>query len=385
MSISLKDINEKTEMHPDLIKAFYSSGLMGNPLGQGVIRQGFDSFNKFGTQWDKKYCDNTLLGKFAQAIELSKTTENENPPGTMTTTELIRSETGFIETEQDSGWIAQLYIRPNPNFYANPNVLNVIGPSRLKLTCRIEIDVEKPMIGYVYPNPEGDLALVMLINPIGGRIKENTFDQSYDIISPILDELAFKYDQQIPIAHHIIVGIPSGKINTSFPKPAPAQTIVDSSVILKKCSVLELEQAIALYREGISSNQVFHQFLTFWRVYENILAIRAKFASNSSLSIDSVRSNSKFVIEKIPDVFAFREFQGRNFAAFKDIFRKSYRDAIAHGALSGRDIITGSSYKQTHDVSTRIPFMRYIARTSLSNTRLMIEQYKYNTEAHELK
>lgn len=92
--------------------------------------------------------------------------------------------------------------------------------------------------------------------------------RAYDVINPILDDIAFQYDQPLPIAQSLIVGVPSGSMLFSLPKPPPVGHL-DTFVWADYESRAKLRNAISLYREGISSNNPFHQFLTLWKAFES--------------------------------------------------------------------------------------------------------------------
>ena len=102
------------------------------------------------------------------------------------------------------------------------------------------------------------------------------FDAAYDVASPILDELSFGYDQPLPAAQSLVVGIPSGTINVFYPQHQALEAAELRDTVLPSCPHPELRDAVALNREGISSNNPFHSFFALWRAYENALEVRVR-------------------------------------------------------------------------------------------------------------
>ena len=181
---------------------------------------------------------------------------------------------------------------------------------------------------------------------------------------PILDELSAKYDLPLPIAHSLIVGIPSGLTNTSFPNIPKLKIIDRSEEILSTCSYPELRDAVALYREGISSNNVFHSFLDLWKSYENATQFLAGWRKQHKQNDVKVHS------EVIPSFFAFRDSKGLSFDQARQRLNRPYRVALRHAGdiKNGRPLTTASA-EDLLNVSYQIPLVRYMASSTLKNVR----------------
>ena len=181
---------------------------------------------------------------------------------------------------------------------------------------------------------------------------------------PILDELSAKYDLPLPIAHSLIVGIPSGLTNTSFPNIPKLKIIDRSEEILAACPYPELRDAVALYREGISSNNVFHSFLALWKAYENANQVRAGWRKQHKQNDVKVHS------EVIPSFFAFSDSKGLSLDQARQRLNRPYRVALTHAGdiKNGRPLTTASA-EDLLNVSYQIPLVRYMASSTLKNVR----------------
>ncbi len=191
----------------------------------------------------------------------------------------------------------------------------------------------------------------------------DAFEAAYDVVGPLLDELSFEYDLPLPVAHSLIVGIPSGLTNTSFPKIPKVKTLDRGGEIVPVCPHPELRDAVALYREGVSSNNPLHSFLTLWKVYENACQVRGAWRNRHR------RRDRKIRPEIIPSYFAFSDFKGLNFDQARKRLKEQYRVPLAHGDDRGVKPRTGASAKDVMDVSYKVPLVRYMAHVVLENVR----------------
>lgn len=80
---------------------------------------------------------------------------------------------------------------------------------------------------------------------------------------------------------------------------AKVKEIESGAEILPRCPYPELRDAYALYREAVSSNNPFHAFLTFWKVYEEAMYVRKGWGAKHKRSDTRVRE------EVFPDLFVF--------------------------------------------------------------------------------
>ena len=350
-------VMQRLRMPPQVLNAFLKSGLLGDFSEEGVSKVGVEQFERFGTQWGSELAERLtpdLDRTFPQGIA-----GGHQPPNTYTQIQISHYESPEV-VEQDTGWVAQFFLRPNRHFYPDPCALALIGPLYLRLPERRQVS-GTPFPTYLYPDPSGSLAMIMVIGTSNSG--KNPIEIAYDIVVPILDELSLKYDQPLPIAHSLTIGIPSGVITVDVPKHPPIKTIAATDNILPVCPYPELQDAVALYREGISSNNPFHQFLTLWKVYENATRIRGNWRRQYKIK------DIKVIQEVFPDLFAFGTVKGQTFEQAKQDLNDAYRNAIAHGDLSKGKPRTAASSSDYVDVWTKVPIMRYMARIVLENVR----------------
>ena len=236
------------------------SGLLGDFYDDGLPAIGLEHLQKYGTQWRPE-----LGVRHAPYHNLPFEPSNlihEQPPNTYTQLQISYDDSREF-SDKDITWLAQFYLKPNPYFYPDPTALALIGDIPLKLERAREVTGAQ-LPTYLYPDPTGSLAIVMVEGAAGTG--QDAFETAYDVVIPILDELSLRYDVPLPVAHTITVGIPSGVVTVNVPKAPAIKTIGDAIPIEPRCTFPELSDAVALYREAISSNNPFHQFLTLWKV-----------------------------------------------------------------------------------------------------------------------
>jgi hypothetical protein len=236
----------------------------------------------------------------------------------------------------------------------------------------------------LYPHPSGYLGLVVvegLERPLKGAQKE-----AYDVAMPLLDEVSTRYDVPLPVAQSLAVRVPSGTIHLYFPHRPKAREIGSDAEILPRCPHPELRSAYALYREAVSSNNPFHAFLAFWKVYEEVVYVRKGWGAKHK------RSDTKVREEVFPDLFAFgarpeelanppedseelrkmyeEQLRGRKFEVAVEMLRGTHRTALAHaGKVDAGKPLTGASFDDYIKVAGKVPVMRYMANVVLENVR----------------
>lgn len=344
----------------DTFNALVVSGLLGDYTEEGIPVIGIENYERFGTQWRPELGERlppNIDSAFPQGIE--GVPGGSQPPNTYIQIQISPYPSPEV-VESDTKWIAQFYLRPNRYFFPDLSALALVGPPYLKITHGRQV-VGTKLPTYLFPDPSGSLAMVMILGPaIAG---ENPIEAAYDIAVPILDELSVQYDQSLPIAHSLVVGVPSGIITIDVPKHSQVKSISATDPIQFQCPYPELLDAVALYREGISSNNPFHQFLTLWKVYENATRTRGNWRRQHK------KADIKIHQEVFPDVYAFELVKGRTFEKVKQDLNDAYRNAIAHGDFSGGKPRTGASVADFVEVWLKVPILRYMAHTVLENVR----------------
>jgi hypothetical protein len=124
-------------------------------------------------------------------------------------------------------------------------------------------------------------------------------------------------------------------------------------------------------REGISSNNPFHQFLTLWKVYENTCRVRGAWRKEHRLKDKRVRE------EVVPDAFGYAGYVDLAFDEVKKRLNDPFRVAIAHGDGKGDGKPrTAASAEDLMAVSYAVPVVRYMAQTTLENVRATLASTK---------
>lgn len=358
-------------MPPDMYSAFARSGMFGYCTKHSITNKGLKHFINYGTQWRDELKHRYF--PFQNVPDPWKRSDALLPPGGVTWVRLAQKD-NLMSCEEDHGWIALYFIKPNRFFFPNPNELALIGPIPLKLKKMMEIE-GLPQRIKIYPSPHNEFAMVMCYecpsdidfsNPKSTEIVYNT---SYDLVTKLLNEISVLTDQPLPISQTFIIGIPSGVIYFRFSRPPRTVNFSPKEDTYPFCPFPALSDANALYREAISSNNPFHQFLTFWKVYENISFIRSQWRK------DFKRNDERYTKEIIPDIPEFKKFEGISFDEGKKKLYKPFRVAIAHGRVKGGVPRTLAKSSDINEVIVHLPIIRYIARIALLNMRYNLAKH----------
>jgi hypothetical protein len=375
-----------------VFNALITSKLLGYTSATGMVSdQAILSYQQYGTQWgiDERFGPSTrVIGN--DIYDSLPAVENIGPQPPATQTHAVIAPANgtpakvFDDPEKtDTGWIAHFYLFQNYFYFPNATELSLIWPPPLKLS------EPRPVPGgdlpvTLYPHPLGYLGLLVvegLDRPLKGAEKE-----AYDVAMPLLDELSARYDVPLPVAHSMAVGVPSGIIHLYFPHRPKAKEIGSATEVLPRCPHPQLRDAYALYREAVSSNNPFHAFLTFWKVYEEAVYVRRGWGARHK------RSDTKIRQEIFPDLFAFgarpeelanpseedkklveqraEQLRGKKFKKARKLLNDPYRVALAHaGKVDAGKPLTGASWEDYSKVATKVPVVRYMANVVLENVR----------------
>ena len=365
--LSIEQVRQRLQVSTELLTALLNSGLLGYWSQDQVPLRGVENYEKYGTQWRSELGERIVpLETYPNITALPEPQGGQQPPGTLFFSEIIPENLSFDNIPKDTGWLAQFYLKPNRFFFPSSTALALNGPVPLKLNAPRIISVSK-LPTCLYPSPDGSLALVSILGNPKPLDSRKPFEVAFDIASPLLDQLSVDFDQPLPIAQVVIIGIPSGMITTLSPSFTAAKTIGADDVLLASCPHPELRDAFALYREGISSNNPFHSFLTLWKVYENVCKVRGEWRKKNK------RAATKVTQEIFPNSFAFAGYIGLTFDQAKQKLNTPYRVALAHGDIPKSRPKTAALASDFVDVSIRIPIIRYMARVGLENTRATLD------------
>ncbi len=355
--LSIQDAQAELQVSPSLMNALLVSGLLGYWENGRVPRIGIEHFKLYGTQWRKE------LGERQQSL-----LHFQGKDHAMSTRMWIKvTPSQAARAEPDIASLAQFYVRPNPFFFLDPAALAPVGPLGLKLErYRIIEGVAKHTV--IFPDPEGYLAMAAVFVDAAG---DDAFRIAYDVVSPLLDELSFHHDQPLPVVQTVVVGIPSGTLSVSYSKRSERQAISPTAPLLPRYPFPSLEHAGSLYREGISSNNPFHQFLALWRCYENAVQVRGDWHVTEQRNRTDRRGDVETVPESFPDTYAFGGFVGLKVGVAMERMWHPYRCVLAHGDTQDKSggPKTGATAADYIDVMHHVPIIRHMARVTLLNVR----------------
>ncbi len=371
-----------------VFNALVSSGLLGYTLNGMVSDEAILAYQRFGTQWniDERPGQPSTRIMTDHVYDNLPPVENIGPQPPATQAHGVIAPPSPVSGDMgasDKGWIAHFYLVTNYFYFPNLTELALVGAPPLKLSePKLVLGAELPVT--LYPHPSGYLGLVVvegLSRPLEGAHKA-----AYDVAMPLLDELSARYDVPLPVAHSMEVGVPSGTIHLNFAHRPRAKEIGSEAEILPRCPHPELRDAYALYREAVSSNNPFHAFLAFWKVYEEAEYVRRGWRAEHR------RSDVKVREEVFPDLFAFdarpeelanppekpeeiremleRQLRGKKFEKARELLRGPYRAALAHaGKVDAGKPLTGAFYEDYSKVADKVAVVRYMANVVLENVR----------------
>lgn len=354
--------------------ALVKSWLLGRiTTDNRLFVEGIQSYERYGTQWvteDRpELPQRTMTTEYLRSIPPPPDVGHERYPSVQQ--KVFAAHDGIDDDiltvmESSTGWLAHFYLRPNVFCWPAPTSMGMVEGPLLKLPRKREV-LGADLRTVLYPDPWGSLALVAVHSP--RPTARDAFEVAYDVAGPILDELSVRYDQPLPISHSFVVYIPSALMATFFPSTPDVKTLEQSDRLLPRYPYSELKFALALYREGVSSSDPFHQFLALWKVYENAREVRRRWRTKHKRQVVRVKD------ERLPRAFAFREYEGKTFDEVRQELNGPLRVAVAHGGnlRGGGEPKTAASAEDLLSVSYAVPVVRYIAQITLQNVRATLE------------
>jgi hypothetical protein len=389
--LNRKTARKRLGVSEPVLDALIRSRLLGYTLSGMISDQAIRSYQRFGTQWeiDERYGPSVrMLGEASYENLPAVEGIGPQPPAARKHMRVAPADgmPGHMLEEADktdTGWLAHFYLAPNYFYFPDPYESSLVGSLPLKLSEPKPVP-EADIPVQLYPHPTGCLGLVViegLDRPLKGAFRE-----AYDVAMPLLDELSVRYDVPLPVVHSMQVGVPSGVIHLHYGEHPKVKRIENDTEILPRCPHPELRDAYALYREAVSSNNPFHAFLAFWKVYEEAVYVRQGWGAKNKRSDIRVRE------EVFPDLFAFgprpdelvdlseedkgryeqpeRQLRRQRFEKAKEVLRGPYRAALAHaGKVDVGKPLTGASYEDYQKVAAKVPTVRYMANVTLENVR----------------
>ena len=377
--ISFKEARRRLKVSQPLFNALLRSRLLGNYEPEGYVPvTGIEHYEQYGTQWITKERDDLekrmLTAGFLESIPPPPDHGEGEQVGVQSTVYIQSDNTPDLEEANatDTGWLAHFYLTPNAFFFPPPTTFGMIGAQLLKLHAPRKVPGTK-LPTCLFPDPYGSLGMVAVLGikqPI-----EKAYERAYGIVGPVLDELSAKYDQPLPIAHTLVFRIPSGLMTTNYAKIPSTKTLSKDDPVLPACPYPQLTGTVALYREGISSNNPFHQFLTLWKSYENACEVRGAWRREHK------RPDKKPHKEVIPEnAFGYKGYKGLAFDEVKQRMERPFRVALAHGSnIRDREPITAALAEDLMSGSYAVPIIRYMAQVTLENVRATLASAEHSS------
>lgn len=345
-----KDEAQKYLDVPDYMFAgLVHSGLLGyTTTHKGQIsfyKEALDQYEKYGTQWNKR----------ERHLESLITSYHDSSAPSQYLHARINSQSHH-KPEDDIAWMVQLYLRPNFFFFPDLNRVTTIGggvaidiAQRGKLTIHGHPDLQVRF----YPDPDAKLGLITTFCTKIPSNSETNIDTVIEAIHPFLSNLAFAIDRPLNICQEIHIGIPSGSITSRVIARPKSASISDCQLPLydqPQC----LKTAKSLYMTGLNATEPMSQFLSFFKVKEELCKIS-----------QSINKKTRKKPEPIPNHSAYHPHQGKSLFETAQALNDT-RSMIAHGsgALSAWKVpVTELDRKEYKKLYPQIPIVKYIARS----------------------
>lgn len=384
--IPLREARRRLSVSKPVLHALANGILLGPRTDSDyVLEEAVEHYKRFGTQWHTHERFAMPLGEPQFSERYISDEEYEKrpaipgldslPPDWQAQMQVTNTWASHEADEIDTGWIAHFYLVPNRFMFPNTAELALIFPPPLTLEeSRNVCGTSYPT--RLYPHPTGSLGLVEVSSRELPRSTEKernnpqaaAFKRAYNVVAAVLDELAVRYDVPLPIAHSLLLGVPSGVVNVFFANRPIIAAIGRDAELLPAPSHSELKDAYALYREAVSSNNPFHKFLVFWKVYEEAKHVLHEWRKWHK------KKDVKLQREFLSDSFGLKLSQriGPKESSFEDVRAEldgPYRNALAHaGEIRERNkALTAASAEDTFDVAGKLSIVRHIARVVLAN------------------
>lgn len=360
--IDLEELARKVNAPVAVTAALLRSGLLGYTTEGQVPEEAIEHFKLYWTQWRSE------LGRRQYPTDQLPT-----PPGLVGGEQPLSTQTDMViaagadpveAMAGDTGWLAHFYLRPNPFFFPSATEMALVGPVPVRLKRRLNTKYEGLAVT-VCPDPEGRLALLVVQVPAEGET--DPFDRAYEAAQAVLRNIAFAADLPLPIAHFLLIGVPSGVIRVQFPKPAREIDLESLTLPSWSSPHGELEEAKSLYWEALATSNPFHRFLSFWRIYE-----RVKSAIHEWRKVHR-RPDTKVLEERMPEMWVWESSKGKSFEKVRQELSRPYRDALAHADGKQTRPRTHLRASDVADVASSIPVVQYIARTVIRNLEATLD------------
>lgn len=194
---------------------------------------------------------------------------------------------------------------------------------------------------------------------------------AHDIVMPFLSQLAFMNEVAITTTGREILEVATDARQLSQIAVGAVKGMASGFWV----STPEQRRLLASYREGLSSFEPLYQALSFYKVVEGVLSMRAIEDATLRTRGETPNRESERIPQDINAVLhpsdsalqseSFTPYLGRKFADVRDDLRESLRNHISHMDFSAEPF-GADSYVDVNAVLRALPVLRYMARVLLS-------------------
>jgi len=362
--MKIKDISKYLNIPLVLVTGFARAGFFGFSSKSGhFTNEAIQAYKKYGLQWNPKLQERSVPENIEPIIA-----GWENPP-LHTLTEYAISIDKDPDAIENLYWVANFFFIPNNFYFHDDAILCRAKSPKVKLKEKVTFSDENEKNVAIYPNPNGNLALIQVIGKIDKNTDENLFTVAKDAIVPVLNWLSFTTDHILPIVQQNLIKLPSGDIHFYKTKQAPLVELNPSNFIEHK----PLRDALSLYRISLNLNEPMYVFLSFFRASEAIEKVKKewfnKYRERFKECQEFITLINDFNKLSLPNHLVFGEFSQRKFTYTLDKLKNKYRNAIAHSHNDKKEIdvylLTGSDEEANIYLQTSLSSIRYIVRIQI--------------------
>ncbi|WP_028301534.1 methylamine utilization protein MauJ [Oceanospirillum beijerinckii] len=341
--LSLNDLCRELGLDQYIVVGLANAGLLGRiNSDQTFSIEAIENFKKYGTQWDSIFPERRLPYDDFPA----QGGWESNLVGTMVQIEVAVNDQ--FDTS-DEVYLAQFYLKPNPNFPYDPDDFFSESGSSIILDKKamVRIDDFPDLHVQLCPGPNGRLLLFSVLGTAQNH--QSMMIRANDATNAVISNLTFASDSPIHVCQKFCIGLPSGKI---FIEAHRRSKPVDIGSMSRQEN-LRLIQPKSIYSAGVSSNEASYQFLSFFRVAENL-----------NDDIGKIKRLRKEVI-RFPDQLMYGEYRDKKLSKAYQDFESLYRHRIAHGGETSKQkkSLSNADTDEYRKMTYAIPIIRYVARS----------------------
>lgn len=194
---------------------------------------------------------------------------------------------------------------------------------------------------------------------------------AYDLVTPILSWLSFRYDVAIDLAGWLATEVTTGSFRVRAGVVGQGKLTDNSQFVTKS----HYRTVMSAYREGLNATNVFYQVLCFYKVIEASRGLRAS-RKNARGAASREHKNESIPVDledlqlSWPDDSApFAPYAGKRFGWVIDQLRPVMRNAIAHLDPTGKSGQSLSADKFDDVITSEgaVPVLKHMARIMLTN------------------